>query len=136
MDELEEALVEKGPKAVEPLLEALEEPDESQRRLAARVLGRIGDRRAVPVLARSVADRGEKLPVRVDAAIALGRLGGEGVVPVLKTAFYTEDTREVVGYDESEDAATSSMLSAMFPGWDTLYTQTDLSPLRRAAADA
>jgi HEAT repeat protein len=53
----------------------LDDPNEPSRRRAARALGELGEREAVPYLVRAVDDRYETFYVRLDAAEALVRLG-------------------------------------------------------------
>lgn len=62
-------------------------------RNAAVALGNAGDRRAVPVLVRALAD--EEALVRAHAAWALGRLGGEEALAALALALETEQDAQV-----------------------------------------
>jgi len=68
-----DALVKLGPPAFEPVLAKLKHEDTAVRALAARILGELGDRRAVEPLIRALGD-GE-WHVRSQAAWALGELG-------------------------------------------------------------
>ena len=65
-------------RAVEPLIEALNDEDASVRRGAAVALGRLGAERAVEPLIEALND--EEGHVRRGAAVALGRLGYERAV--------------------------------------------------------
>jgi HEAT repeat protein len=72
----------KGPIAV--LLADLEADNPLVRRRAVEALARLGDRRAVPALARQLRDRDWK--VRLACVQALGRLRGDGVISPLARA--------------------------------------------------
>ncbi len=62
-------------------------------------LGNIGDKRAIPALARAMVDA-EPL-VRMHAAWALGRFGGPEAVQVLESAQVAEQDRDVLGEIEA-----------------------------------
>jgi HEAT repeat protein len=65
------------PRAVGPLVELLAESHDASILIqAARGLGKLGDRQAVPALARLLADRDQAFVARRAAAWALGELGG------------------------------------------------------------
>jgi HEAT repeat protein len=74
-------IVSMGPPAAPYLLEVLEDSNFKVRAFAARVLGRIGETRAVPPLIDLLSDYNQ--PVRTDAARALGRIGETSAVPHL-----------------------------------------------------
>lgn len=76
-----ERLVRFGEAAVDPLCEALAKGGLLKKCAAAAALGRIGDRRAVPALLRSVDD--SETSVREYAIIALGQLRDPAAVPRL-----------------------------------------------------
>jgi HEAT repeat protein len=76
------AIVAMGEAAVEPLLEAVTSSRTALRRRAASVLGRLGDRRAAPVLARALATL-EDEEDRLIFATALCRLGEKDGIPHL-----------------------------------------------------
>ena len=80
-----EVLMEIGEPAVPYLIEVLKNKDENWylRRVAAEVLGGIGDKRAVPELIERFKDENEDMDVRVSAAEALGKIKDEGAVPEL-----------------------------------------------------
>lgn len=80
------ALVDIGPEAVRPLVDALQNPPMTLRgrSAAAEALGRIGDTRAVEPLLTLLGDRGTS--VRQAAAEALGRLGDTRAVQPLVSA--------------------------------------------------
>ncbi len=68
-------------------------PLKSVRKNAARVLGSLGNRQAVPVLVKALSD-GEA-GVRQEAAHALGLLGDESALPALYELLGRESDREV-----------------------------------------
>ena len=88
------ALTRMGSDVVPPLLEAMDSPDALLRRNVALTLGRIGDVRAKPTLARAAAQDADG-GVRSGAAQALTRLGGGGDAGQLYLAqgdaYYRED---------------------------------------------
>lgn len=55
-----------------------------QRTYAADALGEFGDKRAVPVLIRSLGDK--DVEVRINAIMALGRIGNGAAIPALRVA--------------------------------------------------
>ncbi len=66
------------PRAVEPLIELLATTrDVALLKQAAHGLGLLGDRRAVPALARLLGNADAPFVARREAAFALGKLGGE-----------------------------------------------------------
>jgi hypothetical protein len=67
-----------GPRAVEPLLEALRGPSEVVRERAAKALGALGDTRAIPAL-RAAAEDPDRY-VKAAAADALKRLDPDGTL--------------------------------------------------------
>jgi len=74
-------------RAVEPLCRLLDATtDVAILRQAARGLGALGDRRAVPALARLLADESRAFVARQAAAEALGQLGGDEAEHALTTA--------------------------------------------------
>ncbi len=78
------AIVNLGPAAIEPLVTALKEGNNSIRFHAAEILGRIGNPRAIPALAAILND--QDCEIREMATIALGQIGGSDVVEPLITA--------------------------------------------------
>jgi HEAT repeat protein len=70
----ENALLNFGRQAVEPLIECLASKSWTQRFRAARLLGEIGDPRAVTALQRTIARKGERKNVREIAQTALQKL--------------------------------------------------------------
>lgn len=75
----EVALLNFGHDAVDSLIEALASPSWTTRFRAARLLGEIGDRRAVPPLKDALAKRGERKAVKSVAEASLRKLEKEGV---------------------------------------------------------
>ncbi|MDH7594423.1 MAG: HEAT repeat domain-containing protein [Methanomicrobiales archaeon] len=71
------------PRAVEPLIECLEDPDPSIRRLCIEALYRLSSTRSVPALVRRLNDRNEEWLTRTYAAEALGRIGSATAVESL-----------------------------------------------------
>lgn len=80
------ALVSAGANAVEPLIAALDNDSRQVRAGAVRVLGEIGDSRAIApligLIERSERKEGDSY-LRSAAVAALGKIGGPGVVPAL-----------------------------------------------------
>ncbi len=74
-----------GADAVAPLIVLLETPNPAARRAAAEFLGRIGDRRALPSLLRSLDDA--DTDVVAAAATALGALGAAAALDALFALF-------------------------------------------------
>lgn len=68
-----DALVSMGPRAVEPLIQAVNHPQPEVRRLAAQALGDLADKRAGPALIRAL-EADDDCSVRTAAATALGQL--------------------------------------------------------------
>jgi len=83
------ALVAIGSPAYEPLTEALKRPIWIARRNAAWALGALGNRSAVPLLARTLHD--DEAAVRGRSAWALGALDGSEAVPALIDALKDSD---------------------------------------------
>jgi len=77
-------------RAVEPLIQVLEDKDRDVRLVAARVLGGMGDTRAVEPLIQLLED--EDRGVRMSAARALGRIGDKRAVEPLTNALEDEDS--------------------------------------------
>jgi hypothetical protein len=76
---------------VEDLVRALQgDPSYKVRLQAALVLGKLGDRRAVPALAKAVKD--ENASVRAVACTSLGRIGDPTGVPALREATKDSET--------------------------------------------
>lgn len=78
------ALPHLGPRAVPALVTLLASPEPDQRKLAAEILGAIGDASATPALVSTLADR--DLNVRLAAIEALGSTGGPLAAPALVNA--------------------------------------------------
>jgi HEAT repeat protein len=72
-----------GPKAVAPMMEALDDPDPARAELAAGLLGELRAEEAVPKLTARLRSG---LPRRYVAAWALGEIRNPGSVPVLVAA--------------------------------------------------
>lgn len=83
------AIAQLGGAALAPLVERLGAPAVEARLAALEVLGRLGDRRAVPALAASLADPDPG--VRAAAAEALGRVGGPEAAGALLAALDSDD---------------------------------------------
>ena len=76
------------PRAVGPLIELMNTAfDPFIRAQAARGLGLIGDRDAIPSLAQVLSNPDAPLSARCEAACALGRIGGEEAELALSQAF-------------------------------------------------
>lgn len=74
-------------RAVEPICALVEQTsDPGILRQAARALGRLGERRAIPTLARLLADASRPFVARQAAAQALGLLGGAEAIQALTLA--------------------------------------------------
>jgi HEAT repeat protein len=71
--------------AVPALIDALEDSRDDVRAYAIRVLGEVGDHRAVPVLSRIFRDDGRDLGLRRWAAVSLGQIGETGAVPLIES---------------------------------------------------
>ena len=99
------ALTRMGSDVVPPLLEAMDSPDALLRRNVALTLGRIGDVRAKPTLARAAAQDADG-GVRSGAAQALTRLGGGGDAGQLYLAqgdaYYREDDSVLAPHQYSD----------------------------------
>ena len=99
------ALTRMGSDVVPPLTEAMDSPDAMLRRNVALTLGRIGDPRARPVLARAVASDSDG-GVRSAATQALPRVGGPGDAGQLYLeqgeAYYREDDTVLAPYQYSD----------------------------------
>lgn len=108
------------PRAVEPLIAALKDPDESVREMAAQGLGYMGDKRAVGPL-NEILLHDPSVIVRRRAASALITLPSEGALEGLKRAAdekteASSDVRtyavEALGWMES-DAAIEPLIAAL-----------------------
>lgn len=89
-ERVENTLVEMGKPAVLPLIKALEDVNHWIRYRAVRILGRIGDNRAVdPIIQALLHD--ESSGVRYEAAVALGELGDSRAIGPLTTALNDEN---------------------------------------------
>ena len=90
-------------RAVDLLINMLQDPDRHVRRIAARALGKIGDNRAVDPLVAVLSKQGENLLVRCTAAWALGQMGDPRACPALERTARSNDvtlsvaSREAVG---------------------------------------
>ncbi len=77
----------KEPRAVGPLCDLLDQStDAAILKQAARGLGRLGDRRAVPALTRLLTNTSRAFVARQAAAEALGQIGGAEAQRVLQAA--------------------------------------------------
>ena len=72
--EIDDPLIEAGPKMVPAICEAVVHQDMKYRRYAIGALGYIGDRRALPTLQATLDDGGETELVRGDALISIYRI--------------------------------------------------------------
>lgn len=88
---IEEALVNIGKPAVESIIKALKQEDIDLRWGLAKVLGNIGDSRAVEPLIEVLKDENEDEQVLREAAIALGKLGDARAVDPLTEVLKDED---------------------------------------------
>jgi HEAT repeat protein len=83
------ALVKMEKHAVKPLLNKLHDPDWQTRAISAEALGRVGNRKAVKELIKSLGDgkvKDENRYVRGKAAEALGRIGDKSAAKFLENA--------------------------------------------------
>lgn len=78
----------RNPKALEPLIDALKDTDETVRRLAIEALAKIGEA-AIGPLIHSLRDRGER-DIKYGAAVALGKIGNARAVEPLVEALRNE----------------------------------------------
>jgi HEAT repeat protein len=90
----------KVPGAFEQLAEVVRQPKDACRGAAARGLGRLGDLRALPVLAQLLEENGAHEDLRLDAAEGLWRLGGADARAQLQQALLRWPPGE--GRDEVE----------------------------------
>ncbi|MBI2501951.1 MAG: HEAT repeat domain-containing protein [Candidatus Latescibacteria bacterium] len=74
-------LIEIGPPAVRPLIEAADRGSDSLKYIAAQILGNIGDSDAIPFLRRCAQER--NVFVRQEAVRALGSMGEAALIPTL-----------------------------------------------------
>ena len=77
----EDSLVEIGPEAVDPLVQRLEDPNETIRYYAAEALGRLKDKRATDALVRHLKDREPSVVWGVTTS--LGKIGDPRAIPAL-----------------------------------------------------
>lgn len=125
-DTAQEALVQIGEPAIDPLIASLQEPDEIKRR-AIRALGKIGDVRAIEPLIAAFGDA----RVQNDVAVALVWIGVPSVEPLIAAL---ADPNE--GVREFAAAALGAIgdVRAMDP---LLVALTDSRPaVKQAAAGA
>jgi len=73
-----------GALVLQEIIERLDDPSSEVREEAARALGRIGDKEAVPVLVTALSD--SQSTIRIEAARALGRIGDKSAVAPLADA--------------------------------------------------
>jgi len=99
--------------AVEPLIQALRDEDESVRAAAAKALGRIGDARAVEPLIQALRDSNWR--VRAAAAEALGRIGDVRAVEPLVQALG----------DENESVRMAAVKAAVKIGREAIQPLTE-----------
>ncbi|MCB2190111.1 MAG: HEAT repeat domain-containing protein [Deltaproteobacteria bacterium] len=78
-------------RAVNMLINLLQDPDCHIRRIAVRALGKIGDKRAVTPLVAVLSKQGENLSVRRTAAWALGQMSDPRACPALEIAACADD---------------------------------------------
>ncbi len=90
-------LLQLGPAAIPPLVQALSDPEEERRTKAARALGCFGPQaaEAAPRLVELLRDPASN--VRIQAAIALARIGqsSEAALPILLQAFHEPGLRNL-----------------------------------------
>lgn len=90
-----EALIQMGPSAVEPLIDALEHDAAYARRMAAKALGEIGDHRAFDPLIDILNDKDEA--VRDAAAEALAKMGTPAIRQLVRVSARREDVSDRIG---------------------------------------
>lgn len=91
-----EALVQCGPRAVEPLLNACRSPDADVRKLVVDSLAGVGDARAADTLVGLLGDPDPN--VRAAAADALGAFGGASAAGALLSRAHSEDEDPLVRF--------------------------------------
>ena len=130
IEEIEEDFRRLGPRAVPPLISALNGPDGSIRWLAAAVLGHIGDARAIQPLILATKDPDD---VVAGAAVsALGEIGDRSAVGCLVASL--KDTRVPVRYLAAQALGRIGDKGAVDPLIEVLH-DGDISP-RAYAAEA
>ncbi len=104
---------------------ALTHPEPLVRRTAVVAIGRIGDRRALPLVLESLGDR--DLGVVADAFFAIGLLGDSSATPALLTRLAGPDSLDVASLQEATvalarlaDAAAVAALSDLIAGRSAL----------------
>ena len=122
-----DALVKIGEPAVEPLIQALTDPNAVVRSYVAFSLGQIGDQRAVQGLIKALNDQNDV--VRSEAAHALGRIGDPSAIEPLSRAL--EDTHRDVRSAAAVALGLKGDSRVLEPLCQLLQ---DPSPLRRGAA--
>jgi len=95
-----------APRAVEPLVGMLADPDVTVRWHACGCLHDFGDERAVPALAE-VLRRDPDPQVRGTAAYALGGIGSPAAIPSLLAALESDNEVDIHGHSPSSCAATA-----------------------------
>jgi HEAT repeat protein len=107
--------------AVPALIDALNDSRDDVRAYAIRVLGAIGDQRAVPILARILRDEGQDLGLRRWAAVSLGQMAPPGAIPLIESL--------------SGDDSRLRVLAAKAVAGMPLKTADSIDALIRAAMD-
>jgi HEAT repeat protein len=98
------ALVDIGPPAVEPLIAALGDGPERRRIVSARMLGQIGDLRAMDALVSCLQD--ESLPLRVTTAASLDALRWQPDTGETKAAYWRVHVDRCIDALEAPSKAT------------------------------
>jgi len=96
-----------GKPAVHALVGTLKDKNESLRKVAAAVLGNIGEPSAVPALIEALNDK--DVGVRSEAAWALGKIGDASAVPALIGGLEDMDVRSVAAWALGEIGDVSAV---------------------------
>ena len=109
-------LVTIGAPAVEPLIAAAAQGTDSLRYISAQILGRIGDRRSVPLL-QELAEYPNPF-VRREAVLALGKMGNRDLIPFLGRALIGDSAGSVraAAAQSLANFRDTSAVSLLLPG--------------------
>ena len=113
------ALIELGRHSVEPLIASAASASASLKYISAQILGRIGDRSAIPFLRQLI--QSSNISIRQEAVVALGQMGDQGLIPSLV---------EVLAKDSA-----SQIRAAAAEGLGNLRDTLAVPPLVRALQD-